>query len=280
MEKKRMFINVLLLVMAVLMGWYVRGMILRYNSQANMTEASKPGKVVPDGGMPLPNPPNAWDSKKYSIIADKTLFSENRTNAPELIPAPPAPPPEIPPLAQKPILVGTAISENMQTAWIIDPAGNPKAAPAGAQNTGRRAQIKKVGDTYQGYAITSIADDTIVLANGPRTEIIPLYEGSKQAKGGKTAIQATRVVSFGGKTAGGMGGTPAAGSSISGLVAVAPINQPIQGERSLSTPTMTAPIAQQAAVRSSQQGQPFNFVGVNDLGQRVFQTPFGPVTER
>ncbi len=117
-------------------------------------------------------------------------------------------PPEPPPLAQKPILVGVTI-DTQPRASIIDPT-----VPQGRD---RRAQIKRIGDVYQGYTITEISPERMVLESGTRKEIIPLHEGTKRGQQGKTPILSTRVVPFGG---GGItGGTPI---SVSGGPGAAP----------------------------------------------------------
>ena len=60
------------------------------------------------------------------------------------------------PLSQKPVLVGINITNNEKTVLLIDPR-------ASSQGQNRRAEIKRVGDVYQGHTIADIAPDHIVL---------------------------------------------------------------------------------------------------------------------
>jgi hypothetical protein len=166
---------------------------------------------------------------------------------------------------------------------------------------------KRLGDTYQGYTITDITSSQMVLENGPRREVIPLFDGAKhQPQGGKTPILATRIVSFGG---GGVSG----GSQIaaSGAVAAAvPVGRPAVPQPAFSagagspsslvntiiTPAQAqqmnaqtagparsapaatpAPVRQPAPVTNIQQPAPTWNERTNEQGRRVIRTPFGDI---
>src|SRR5206468_10000319 len=125
----------------------------------------------------------------------------------------------------RPVLVGVTISGNKRIASIIEPK-----APAANQGPGggRRAQMKSVGDVYQGWTIVDITENQMVLASGDQKEIIPLFDTTKQrTPPGKTPAVATRVVSLGG------GGT-------SGSVVRAPGSQP---PAQVGAPVVVAPVA-------------------------------------
>jgi hypothetical protein len=261
MTKKWVAINFLLLLSVGLLGRHVRDLIVQSKN------ANKPGLIQPivrapqDKVLPPPAPLKNYAFMEFSIIPEKMVFSETRTNKEEQIA--PAPVPETPPLAQKPILVGTSISDNQQRALILDPTA--------AQDKGRRAQLKRIGDTYQGYTITRITAENIVLESGTRKETIPLHEGSKRAKGGKTAIQPIRVVSLGGGTGGGGQGLLARTTGVQIGSTSTNIASPVQPGQvnpgSGAAPAVAAPPAQQTPVRNV----------IQTPAGRVIRTPFGDV---
>jgi hypothetical protein len=295
MTKKWIAISLVLFAIAGLLGRYVLKSIHDFRKTIAVEGANTPR----DGKKPTPTdnvivPPDEHKTvtpEEFVVIVDKLVFAENRSNIP---PAPPVDPkilpPEIPPLAQKPILVGTAIYDTYQLAMIVDPGGAPGGAPGAAPGgvpgaapvVSRRAQIKKIGDTYQGYTLTKITAESIVLSSGSRTEIIPLHEGSKRAKGGKTPIQPIRLVSFGGVMGG--GATGAAASSAGGRnpaqAAVNPANpQPNPGGSGVpggsGGPGGRGAMPQPDVTQPSRSGQPFNVVGTTPTGGTIIQTPFG-----
>jgi hypothetical protein len=237
MKNKWLAINLLLLVIAVLLGWYVRNSIYDHNKNipfgVKLKQEDKPA-TDPAKVLPAPDPSKVYNLEEFLPIAE----AENVEKPPE---AAQILTPEDPPLAQKPILVGTSLSDDDQLAFIIDPtdasggiqmadrAVDRRSNQAVAQNTSRRVQIKRVGDAYQGYTITHISADNIVLERGSLKETISLHDGSKQSMGGKTAIQPTRVVIFG-KSMGTTGGTsPARGSGSQPRVRFQPNAQPTPG---------------------------------------------------
>jgi hypothetical protein len=92
-------------------------------------------------------------------------------------------------------------------------------------------QIKRIGDVYQGYTVTNITADSMVLELGSRREVIPLHEGTKQASMGKTPIIDTQVVSIGGSSSGGISGRGGATIMVQG-----PNGQTIAVRSSANTP--------------------------------------------
>jgi hypothetical protein len=226
---------------------------------------------------PLPKlaPARGYSAAEFSIIPEKNVFSYSRSREEKVEDTVSSEPP---PLAQKPVLVGVVLSDIQQTATILE-------QPGSSQGQNRRAQIKRVGDFYQGYTITSISSDRIVLENGARREIIPLHEGSKRARGGKTPILSTRVVPIGAGTAGGgtlvstvSGGTGAARTATPVSVpAAASSGQPVGGQ-TVVTPARQTPVTiqQQPQAQATEQQAP-SAQSTDTQGQRVIRTPFGTI---
>ena len=270
MTKKWIAINLLLVGIAALLGWELRMSIFQFKAENDVAKIQPARDVKLKGGqdssiskaIPVKN----YNPAEFGVVPDKNVFSDTRSKEDKVeILAPPEPPP----LAQKPILVGVTI-DTQPRASIIDPT-----VPQGRD---RRSQVKRIGDVYQGYTITEISPERIVLESGTRKEIIPLREGTKRVQQGKTPILSTRVVAFGG---GGItGGTPI---SISGgppgaapvRTTVAPVGTPASGASSTATTptrtnaTTTAPATQQA------QPEPSNAPG----GVRILHTPFGEIRQ-
>jgi hypothetical protein len=265
--KKWIAINLLLLATAALLGVQLRKSILRFRAENNLAKiqpaADLKGKLVQEQPLPRMSLPGTYNPAEFSIISEKNLFSDTRSK--EDKPDNSAPP-EAPPLTQKPILVGVTITDAERKASIID-----VTAPADQQN--RRESIRKIGDVYQGYTITEIAPDRIILESGTRKEVIPLREGSKRGQGGKTPILSTRVVPFGG--GGTAGGTPVsvvasrATGAPSGATPARTSVSPI-GASTQAAPAQRGTVTRTAtpAAESVQEGQP---------ATRVIRTPFGDI---
>jgi hypothetical protein len=255
MTKKWIAINLLLLAVTGLLGWRLHNSVLQFHA-ANDLSKIQPVKDIkqkmPQEPVILkPAPNKTYNPAEFAVIADKNIFSDTRSKEQK---AEAVAPPEPPPLAQKPILVGITISGDQQLASIIDPASPPP---------NRRAQIKRIGDSYSGYVITEITMDRIVLQNGTRREIIPLHEGTKRSQPGKTPVLATRVFSFGGGAA--TGGTSAA--VVSGPASSTPV-RPATSVGSVTPVSSPAPKPAPAAVAPQPQTPPRT---------RVIKTPFGDV---
>jgi hypothetical protein len=217
MTKRWIAINVLLLGVACLLGWQLRVSIRQFNGENDLAKIQPvrdaKQQILQEKTLPQLAPPKNYLPAEFASIPEKNIFSESRTREEKTGPEPL--PEAVQPLLQKPILVAVMILDDQRRAAIIDPM-----SPA-VQERGRRAQIKRIGDVYQGYTIADIAVDHIVLESGARREIIPLHEGSKRGPAGKTAILSTRVVPFGGTVSGGAAVTVGGGSG-AGRTAAAP----------------------------------------------------------
>jgi len=284
MSKKWMAINALLFIVACLLGWWLHTSIRKFNAQNNL-ETLRPKqtlkqKIAQENALPQLPPQNRYNPGDFSVISEKDLFSESRTRD-EQATADSALP-EAPPLSQKPILVGINIMGAQKTALLVDPKPS-------SQNRKRKAEIKRIGDVFQGHTITDIAPDHIVLESGSRKEIIPLHEGSKQTPNGRTPILSTRVVSFDGGAV--SGGTPIV-SSASSVSAARPTAVPVGTPESASQPkaapvaTISAAPAREpsrepaAAASPPQRGQSQQqspSTGSSASKTRVIRTPFGDI---
>jgi hypothetical protein len=299
MKTKWIAINLLLLSITGLLGWQLHNSVLRFRQNNNFSQirAKDPKQKMTQGTI-LPGlaNPKILSPAEFAGISERNVFSETRSRD-EIMAIPVVP--EAPPLAQKPILVGVTISESQKMATIIDPVASPQAQ---MQAQGRRTQTKRIGDVYQGYTITDITGDHIVLESGTRKETIPLHEGSKRPQGGKTPILSTRVVSFGagGASTGtpvaisGGGITAARGQGVAQVTTVPPAPA-AGGSRGAAgqTTQATAPGAQtaqpiQQLLQQIQQGiqqgmqqiqQPPNRGNTpGNRGGNSIQSPFGPLT--
>lgn len=282
--KKWIAIDLLLLLVAGLLCWQLQVSIRRFKVENDLAKVQPVRdmrqKIVPEKMLPQLPAAKVYSVAEFAIIPEKSVFSESRARDEK---ADSTATPEPPPLTQKPVLVGVTITGNQQMASIIDPLSS-------TQMQNRRAQTKRIGDVYQGYTITSIDPDRIVLESGTRKEIIPLHEGSKHPPGGRTPILSTRIVPIGG---GGIsGGTPVA--VVSGgsaqrtaqapapVSAIAGIGQSANTQSSQSAGRSSAASARQVQGNTPSQPQqrPLNFnETINDQGKRVVHTPFGDIVQ-
>ncbi len=274
MTRNWIAVNLVLLLIAAFLGWQLRISVYRFeaeNDLARLQPVQDPKqKITQEGGLPPLSPPRRYNAGEFANIPGQNLFSETRTKE-EKVEAPVVV--EIPALQVKPVLVGVTISSSQRLASIIDPA------LAGAT---RKTQTKRVGDTYQGYTITDITQNQMVLESGTRREIIPLFDAAKHpVQAGKTPIQATRIVAFGGGPSA-AGGVAAPVSAVVSRSASSP-SPKIGGSMTPSPAGAQSGIARTAAQQQSGRQEPGNVqqptIGerTNEQGQRVIRTPFGDV---
>jgi hypothetical protein len=273
MTKKWIAINLLLLTVSGLFGWYFLKSVAAFRLRNN-TENIRPRQnaqpiTSPDAVLSLQESYRRYNPAELSVITEKMVFSKDRSNIEVKPKTDPPPTPVVPALTPKPILQATLISDNERVALIIDPGDAP--------GTRRRAQVKRIGDNYKGYILTHITAEDIVFEAGTRRETIPLHQGFKQPLSKKTSIQEIRIVSIGdGKSNGTTGRTPSAGGSGAALLATIPSdvqqNPAGPGRGGTATPLPATP--------QPQQGQPFNVVGPTPDGRGlVLRTPFSDVVQ-
>jgi hypothetical protein len=310
MSKNWIAANVLLLIAAGLLGRQVYVSATRFHAENDLAKLVPVGdvkqRISAEGELPPLPPPRRYNPAEFAVIPNQNLFSDTRAREEK---ADEQPVREVPPLNIKPVLVGITISGNKRQALIIDPS----SAPQGRQG---QSSIKKLGDVYQGYTITDITESQMVLENGPRREIIPLYDGSKHTNNaGKTPIIATRVVPFQAGGAGSGGGAPVivggqptvvaagpsrpsqsgsgsgassgGGTSVSGAPAMIPNSAretptPIGSARGIIRPGQQQQQQQQSQpsqwTPSTRSGAAFN-EGTDEQGRRVIRTPFGDIVQ-
>jgi len=281
MSKKWMAISFLLFAVAALLGWHLRNSIQQFsadNDPATIQPVQDVKQLIAKEKNPSrPAPAKNYIAEEFAIIPENNVFSESRSRGEEATEE--VVESEAPPLTEKPILVGINISNNQKTALLIDPRSS-------STDRNRRAEIKRIGDVFYGHTITEIAPDRIVLTSGSRTETIPLHEGSKQNRPGKTPILSTRIVSFGGGDA--SGGTPVAASARTAGAARTQVPAATPRTGSVSKPNPPAPDAEQSIAPAPQtstasqrarqvRSQQSPSAGSSEPPTRVIRTPFGNI---
>jgi hypothetical protein len=282
MAKKWIAISVLLFIVACLLGWWLRVSIRNFNAENDLeniqTSRDRKQKIAQDKPLPQPPPGKRYIPEEFAVIPENNVFSESRSSEEDATEN--AAQTEAQPLAQKPSLVGINIMDNQKTALLVDPRPS-------SQGRNRRAEIKRIGDVFQGYTIADIAPDHIVLESGSRKEIVPLHEGSKQTPGGRTPILSTRVVSFGGGSV--SGGTPvvsSAGSAGAARAAAAPKSIPAVESQPKAVAVASVTPVTQTREESPAREQPPRQTGAQQQSPaagssqpktRVIRTPFGDV---
>jgi hypothetical protein len=277
MNKRWIAVNLLLLALAGLLGLQLKSSVLGFKQNNNLNKIQPSGqagmaKVVsfPQTNQAAVNPAD------FSMIPEKNVFVESRSK--EEPPPVQIGPPEPPPLSNPPILVGTFIADSEKAASIIDPS----ASAAASSKKSRQIQTKHIGDVYQGYTITDITSEHMVLQGGSKTVTVKLHEGIKRGQAGKTAITASRVIAFGGSSsAGGVapgGGFVVGGVAMPGGATTVPVGTPVTARGSQPAAT-SAPIPANIMIQPSGnrggftiQTQPAGTTGSRTI---TIQTPTG-----
>ena len=275
MRKKWVVLNVGLLLTTVFLGWHLRTSIYRFNADNDLARV-QPAKDFKKGSaeetIPALQSPVRYDAAQYQTIPDQNLFSESRTKE-EKVDVAAAP--EVPPLTVRPVLMGIVASGDKHMALIADPASS---------GSGRKTYTKRLGDTYQGYTVTDISEGRMVLENGGRREVIPLFDGSKRpGKGGKTAVIPTRVVSFGaGPSSGGASPQRAASATVAATRPAAaatsvPVGTPATSASTASQQSEIVRGAQGRQATAVPQGGQSSGDATESQGRTIIRTPFGNV---
>ncbi len=279
MTKTWIAINAVLLLLAGGLGWRLYTSAKKFKSQndvAKIQPARLPNqKITLEGALPPAQPPPQHNPADFAVIPAQNLFSDTRTKE-EKVEAPPAVQ-EAPPLQVRPILVGVTLAGGQKMASVLDPT---------AGGSPRRSQTRRLGDTFQGYTITDITMDQMVLERGNRREVIPLFDASKHpaqgaaAQGGRTPILPTRVIAFGGGASGQGVAQPVSSGPRSVAVAGSSSGGQASAPAGASRPSSTTP-AQQVRQMPATPSQTAPATGPTDAqGRRVIRTPFGDVPVR
>ncbi len=274
MTKKWMAISLLMFIVACLLGWWLHNSISKFNADNDLynLQPSRDMMQKMAGGPSMPQPPEAknYIPEEFAVIPENNVFSESRSRAEEA--AEDTVQMDARPLLRKPVLVGINITDNQKTALLVDVRNS-------SQGRGGRAEIKRIGDVCQGYTITDIAPDHIVLESGSQKEIIPLHEGSKQNSGGRTPILSTRVVSFsGGGTSGGRQIVSVAKSVPADRTTAAPertVEAASQPKTVPAVAAVVAPVTQSKPKPAANAQQTSPGTESSAPKTRVVRTPFG-----
>ena len=311
MAKKWIALNILLLVAAFGLA---RELYRQYEQFKPKNDSVKTepvsvenlaaAKASPDDSDDTSTETPVSRDRDYSVISEKTLFSEMRgledlsSDIASQV---------VPPLNPKPVLVGTVMIDGQYAASVIDPA-----AQQGRNIQTIAPETKRIGDSYRGYQITSIEADQMVLENNGRKEVIALNRSARRQQAARpaAAASATRVVpigSSGGKKSGGMTVTTA--TTTGRTVQTAPQNtaqqaqqtqqQTQQGQQRTAadrtgqaSPNVDAAGAMQEntlipgqappskpQARPAQKPQPeIDASSMQGARQRVVRSPFGDIT--
>ena len=106
MSKNLIAANILLLVVAGLLGWQLRVSIRRFNAENDISRIQPvrdPKSLTPEPGLPVPKPRRQYNAGEFDAVAAQNLFSETRAREEKVEVAAV---PESPPLDVKPVLVG------------------------------------------------------------------------------------------------------------------------------------------------------------------------------
>ena len=190
MTKKWIGINLLLLILAGISGRQLYVSVQEFKAENDLSkiqpDRSLSQKIAQETILPPPPADIRYNATDFAVIPEKNIFLESRTRGGSSDATVPT---GTMPASQKPTLVGIIITESQKIASLLEPRGR-------GRNTG--VQFKRIGDEYEGYTITDIASDHIVLDNGSQKEIITLEESTQSARRGRTNFIPTRVVSIGG----------------------------------------------------------------------------------
>lgn len=292
MTKKWIGINLLLLIAAILTGRQLYVSVLQFKADNSLAKIQPDPalneKIAQESILPPALTSKIYNASEFAVLPEKNLFTETRTSddsqdGSSLFGGLAE--------AQKPILVGVMINGNEKYATILEPQ---------TQGRGRSsaAQTKRIGDTYQGYSITEIAPDHIVLDNGRQKETINLRVNRKPAQRGKTAAKAIKVIPIGGGATTGniqvavVSGTPGARSPAKTTATRIPSPEPDSAPRNVLTPvpgimpagqpqaSTPAPIPEAAEGASPSQQTPAASPGGNQRKSRVLRSPFGDIVRQ
>jgi hypothetical protein len=124
-----------------------------------------PGKRIIERTMP--------PESTYGIVADKNLFSSNRSEA-----IPEKQKPGQLEISEKMIfLYGVVVTGDRKQALVSNPDPGPEAGKSRAKD-----KWVKVGDTMGNFSVADIRKDRIILTEGASTHEILLYDKNKPAR--------------------------------------------------------------------------------------------------
>lgn len=157
MARKLIFLNLLLLAAATFLGYELYSSVRRFDEENDVAKlkaealkkaaAKKSAPYVPA----QPSEQKLVNMAEFQLVVDKNLFSEDRTSPKEKVQV------IVPELNPLPLLLGVMISGEPQ-ALIQSPVRTAQGRP--------QSEILKLGDLYQGYRVTQITPEAVVLTYG------------------------------------------------------------------------------------------------------------------
>ena len=131
-------------------------------------EKPLPGKGITERKMP--------PDSTYSIVAEKNLFSSNRS---EVVPEKPTQKSGPLKISEKMVfLYGVVVMGNQKKALI----SNPETGSAANKKSGAKEKWVALGDTLGNFKVADIQKDRIILADGANKHEILLYDKNKPAR--------------------------------------------------------------------------------------------------
>lgn len=120
MKRNLMLLNVALLALVCLLGWYVR---LKWIEGQTQEEKIRISAVKPPAVPPLPplKKVQPLDGPAYATVATKNLFSPDRNPTP--IPDPPPPPPPAPKMPPLPAAYGVMLWDGLPPTVVLGEPG-------------------------------------------------------------------------------------------------------------------------------------------------------------
>jgi len=157
MRKKLILVDLLLLGLAVFLGYQLRVRWVSYQAEHNLSLLNQKNELK---DSPHSSPARPLNVPNYAAVVDNHLFNVERNN---LIPGdPPAPPPPPKVAGPKPVLMGT-----------VDLGGEQYALMFSAnRNASRQYKQVKVGESLDGYTLMKILDQKVLMiADGAEVEV-------------------------------------------------------------------------------------------------------------
>ncbi len=157
MARRLIFLNVLLLAATTFLTYELYSSVGRFNEENDVAklkaEALKRAVAKKSAPYAPAQPPEQKmvDMDEFQLVVDKNLFSEDRTSPKEKAQV------VVPELNPLPLVLGVMIS------------GEPQAliqSPVRTAQGRTQSEVVKLGDLYQGYRITRITPEEVVLTYG------------------------------------------------------------------------------------------------------------------
>jgi hypothetical protein len=159
MPRRLPLLNVLLVGVSLVFALVIARELT--TSPRPMAPRPQPATTAAAPAAPAATPPPPADG--YTIIATRNLFSPTRTEAP---PPPPQPPVSAAVNLPKPNLYGVVLRDGAPIAYLEDPVT-------------KRVAGYRVGDTIAGGTVTTIADDTVMLARPEGQVTVRLHDPTR-----------------------------------------------------------------------------------------------------